>query len=105
MRRRVREQAEGRARVLGVRDTKESRHDLDVAVQCDACCHQMLGPAVKKDNEDGQEKMDCARGMAHSERCPENRRTEREIGKPTQMTWMINPIAVILKENGPLFAA
>jgi len=35
----------------------------------------------------------------------ENRRIVNAIGQPTQMMWMINPIAVILKENGPLFAA
>lgn len=43
--------------------------------------------------------------MGISQAYAENRRTVKAIGQPTQMTWMINPIAVIFKENGPLFAA
>ena len=35
----------------------------------------------------------------------ENRRTVNAIGQPIQMMWMIIPIAVILSENRPLFAA
>jgi hypothetical protein len=60
---RVCEQAESGASVLSMRKAKKARDDLDVRIKRDALRHDMLGPAVKQDNNEGDQEVKGACGV------------------------------------------
>src|SRR5579864_6507873 len=91
MRWRVREEAEGCAGILRVRDPEESWDYLDVCVHHDARRDQPLGPAVKQHDDQGKKKMDGARRtMSHSEYRPDS----IVIGtvEPAETSWGVRSI-------------